>query len=147
MPVTIELSPELESRLRHEAARLGLQPEAYIAKALEQYVRGDGAGGDAPRPPTAQPGPNGLSAEEADLLQRINLGLPADFWAGYRHLLRRRDEGVLTPEEQTSLVAMSDKVEEANARRMTHLAKLARLRGVTLEALMRTLGVGRTARA
>ena len=146
MPVTIDLTPELESRLRHEAARQGLEPEAYIARTLEQHLRGptDGNGSNGPGPATptaARPEGTRLSAEEAELLREINLGLPPDFWSGYRHLLQRRDQGSLTPQEQASLVAMSDRVEEANARRMTHLARLARIRGVSLEALMRDLGV------
>ena len=155
MPVTIELTPELEARLRREAARLGLPPEAYVARALEQHlgagnpVGGNGSNGPATDTAAASPGGSnvhGLSAVEADLLQRINLGLPPDFWSAYRALLRRRDEGTLTPEEQASLVEMSDRVEEANARRMTALATLAKLRGIGLETLMRDLGVSGSAR-
>lgn len=39
MAVTIELGPELEGRLRREAARRGLPPEAYVAEALEEHLR------------------------------------------------------------------------------------------------------------
>ena len=153
MPVTIELTPELEARLRREAARLGLPPEAYVAWALEQHLgAGNPVGGNGSNGPataaasSARSDVHGLSAVEADLLQRINLGLPPDFWSAYRALLRRRDEGTLTPEEQASLVEMSDRVEEANARRMTALATLAKLRGIGLETLMRDLGVSGSAR-
>src|SRR2546426_10345619 len=112
MPVLIELSPELEARLRREAARLGLPPEAYVARALEQHLSNgegtgsNGAGGPAPLEAATAPQPNTkrLAPEEADLLRRINLGLPPDFWTRYRLLLRRRDEEALTPEEQASLV-------------------------------------------
>jgi len=148
MPVTIELTSELESRLRREAARVGLPPETYVARALEKQLgAGEPAGGNgsngpaAAEAPGARPEARRISAVEADLLQRINLGLPPDFWSAYRELLRRRDEGTLAPDEQASLVAMSDRVEEANARRMTALAMLAQVRGVALDALMRELGV------
>ena len=139
MAVTIELSPELEARLRREAAREGLPPEAYVARALEEHLRNGGpqGGNGSGNGPAA----TSLSAEESDLLRQINLGLPPDFWSDYRRLLRRRDEGALTPDEQAALITMSDRVEEANARRMTHVSSLARLRGVTLDSLMRTLGI------
>ena len=146
MPVTIELAPELEARLRREAARLGLEPGAYVARAVEQHLSAS--------PPAAGNGSNGgqaaptqLTSEEAEILQQINLGLPPDFWASYRELLRRRDEESLSAAEQAALVGMSDRVEEANARRMAHLVRLARIRGVELDALMRDLGLPGATRA
>jgi hypothetical protein len=132
MPVTIELTAEMEHRLRREAARQGLEPQAYIARALEQHLRGsEPAGGNGAR----------LSAREAELIQQINLGLPADLWAEYRELIRKRDEQALTPAEHQRLVSISDQIEQSNARRMTHVAQLARLRGVKLDALMNDLGI------
>src|SRR5688572_26202769 len=118
MPVTVELSQELEARLRREAARHGIDPNAYVARTLEQHLRraeqygGNGAGSHL--------GPEGthLPAREAELLQQINTGLPPDVWAEYRRLLARRGDGTLTPAEQQSLVALSDRIEEANASRL-----------------------------
>jgi hypothetical protein len=132
MPVTIQLTPELEGRLRREAARHGLEPETYIARALEEHLRESGA-----------PGGNGAGSaeEETDVLQRINLGLPPELWVQYRQLIGKRNDGTLSAQEKQSLVAISDQIEEANARRMNHLADLARLRGVTLEVVMKDLGV------
>jgi hypothetical protein len=153
MPVAIDLTPELEGRLRREAARLGVPPEAYVAQALEQHLGAgkpsSGNGSNGPAAAAASPArseAHRLSAVEADLLQRINLGLPSDFWSEYRALLGRRDDGALTPDEQASLVAISDRMEEANARRMNALTTLAKFRGIGLGALIRDLGVTGSAR-
>lgn len=35
MTLTLDLSPELESRLQQEAERLGVPPEAYVARIVE----------------------------------------------------------------------------------------------------------------
>jgi hypothetical protein len=147
MHVTIQLAPNLEGRLRREAARHGLEPEAYIARALEEHLRdadsrgGNGAGGTSGTSGTVVGGaePRG---HETDLLQKINLGLPSELWVQYRELIDKRDACTLTPQEQQTLVAISDRIEEANARRMGYLAELARARGVRLEVVMQDLGVG-----
>ena len=141
MPVTVELPQELEARLRREAARQGIDPNAFVARALEQHLRGaeqsggNGAGSDVGASVAHLP------AREAELLQQINTGLPPDVWAEYRRLLARRADGTLTPAEQQSLVELSDRIEEANASRLALAAELARLRGDTLDTIVRELGL------
>lgn len=141
MPVTIELSLELEGRLRDEAARQGIEPQAYVARAVEQYLRrslspGGNGGGASTLPP-----------REAELLQEINAGLPDETWAEYRFLIAKRTDGTLTQAEHQTLVRLSDQVEEAHARRMQRVAELARLRGVPLSTMARTLGIPSGSRA
>ena len=138
MPVTVELSQELEARLRREAARLGIDPNAYIARALEQHLGREGSrgGGNGARAHGAP-----LPAREAELLQQINAGLPADVWAEYRALVGRRHDGTLTAGELQALVRLSDRIEEANALRIALVAELAGLRGVPLDTLLRDLGL------
>lgn len=136
MPVTVHLHPDLERRLRREAARHGLDPETYVARALEEHLRDpDPHGGNGAS------GSRNVSERESDLLQRINLGLPTELWGQYRQLIAKRDDGTLSAPEQETLVAISDQIEAANARRMGHLVELARLRGVGLAAMMNDLGI------
>ena len=78
---------------------------------------------------------------EADLLQRINQGLPQETWQRYIELVARRRAETLTPDEHVALVALGDQIEEANARRIEYLVELATLRHTTLEALMRELSI------
>jgi hypothetical protein len=77
-----------------------------------------------------------LSPAEADLLQKINQGLPPEVWERYHQLVAKRRAETLTPSEHTELIRLSDQIELANARRLEHLVELARLRQISLDTLM-----------
>ena len=81
------------------------------------------------------------SDEETPLLQSINEGLPPEVRERYRALIARRREGTLSPGEHAELVRLGDEVEVADARRAEHLAQLARLRGASLDDVMKSLGI------
>jgi len=131
MTITIDLPPHLEARLREEAARAGLDADTFIRNALEERVR---------QPHTHDTPPH-LPREEAELLQRINEGLPPAVWQRYQELDAKRRAETLTPEEHASLIALSDQIEGANARRIEYLVELSRLRQVSLETVMDQLGI------
>ena len=133
MALMLELDPDLEARLRQEAARAGQDPHSLIRIALEQWL------GQAQPSMVIQP-PH-LSQQQADLLLAINQGLSPALWQRYHELVAKRRAETLTPEEQASLIELSDQIEEANARRMAHLVELARVRQIPLEALMDQLGI------
>ena len=130
MALTIELHPELEARLREEAARAGQDPDSLVRDALEQWLRlAQSARADA------------LPRKETELLLAINQGLAPELWQRYHELIAKRRAETLTPDERTHLIELSDRIEEANARRMEALIELARLRQTSLEALMDQLGI------
>src|SRR4051812_16014527 len=114
MTPTIDLQPDLERLLQAEAARLGLEPQAYVLRAVQERL---GAAGGAP------------AADETELLRQINAGLPAETWGRYHELIAKRRAETLSPAEQHELIGLSDRIEQANAARMRHLLDLARLRG------------------
>ena len=60
MTLTIEIPSEMESRLRDEAARAGMDVTVFVAKTLEARLGGSANGA------------NRLSREETDLLEKIN---------------------------------------------------------------------------
>ena len=130
MMLTINITPELEAQLRDEAAKQGLDADAYIVHTLEERLRHH----QDRRPPC-------LSEAEARLLQQINQGLPQEMRQRYHELLDKRREERLTPDEQAALVVLSDHIEEVNARRIEHLVELARLRQTSLGTLMQHLGI------
>jgi hypothetical protein len=130
MTITIEIPPKLERQLRQEAARVGLAPEAYIVEAVQERL--------AQARPRRRHRPH-LSPEEVHLLSKINLGVSPHEWERYHELVARRKAEALTPDEQTELIALSDHMEEVNAKRIGYLAELARLRNTSLEALIREL--------
>jgi predicted HicB family RNase H-like nuclease len=113
--ITLEIPPELEQQLREEAARQGLEPTRYILNALSERLR----------PAASQAS---LPLSETELLQQINLGLFAEQWKQYHAWIAKRRAETLTPDEQAALIALSDQIEQANARRMKALIELAKLR-------------------
>lgn len=127
MNLTINIAPELETQLRDEAARKGIDTADYIVNTLEERMR------SVPTKSTR------LTAAEAELLRKINEGISPQFWQRYHALIARRRGGTLTPDEQTELIACSDRIEQTNAQHIEYLVQLARLRGTTLPTLMQQL--------
>lgn len=82
-----------------------------------------------------------LTTREADLLQQINLGISPATWQRYEELKAKRRALTLTDDEHAELIAISDQIEIANARRIGALIQLADLRQTSLEALMAKLGI------
>ena len=82
-----------------------------------------------------------LPKEEADLLLKINHGLTPDFQQRYNALIAKRQASTLTPEEYTELLSLSNQLEKLEASRLEALAELARLRKITLKALMEELEI------
>jgi len=81
--------------------------------------------------------------EEAELLQQINQGLPLDVQQRYDELTAKRRAETLTPEEHQELLALVDRIEQADAERLRALTKLAQLRKVSVMTLMAELGIRR----
>ncbi len=130
MPLTIDITHELESRIRQRAAQQGLDVTEYVSRTLQEHLRG------AEISETRN-----LSAEESRLLQEINVGLPDETWHRYRDLIQKRRAEALTASEQAELIAISDQIEELDARRAERLVELARTRKTSLAALMEQLGI------
>ena len=89
----------------------------------------------------AQRKAHALPAEEADLLDRINQGVPADLRAEYQALRAKREAETLTEAEHEQLIQLSNQIEQWGAQRLEALATLAQLRQVALPTLMETLGI------
>lgn len=123
----LNLTPELEQQLLQEADRQGLEPEKYALKLLQQQLQPSF---------TITPSPS-----ESELLQQINLGLSSKIWEQYEALIDKRQSETLTPEEHTILIAISNQIEKANARRIQALIALANLRKTSLEIVMSDLGI------
>lgn len=130
MALTIEITPELESQVREQAEQQGLGAGEYVVNILQEHLRHTHRL-DAPY----------LPEREGRLLQQINEGLSPDMWRRYNELIAKRRAEILTPDEHAALIALSDQIEELNARRIECLAALARLRQTSLSALMQQLGI------
>ena len=82
---------------------------------------------------------------EAELLQQINQGLLPDVQQRYDELTAKRRAETLTPEEHQELLALVDRIEQADAERVRALIELAQLRNVSVTTLMAELGIRRPA--
>jgi hypothetical protein len=82
-----------------------------------------------------------LSAKESELLLKINQGLPSEVRTRLNKLAAKRRANTLTTEEQHELIGLTNQLENAEAKRVEALGELARLRGVSVTALMQELGI------
>jgi len=82
-----------------------------------------------------------LPRAEAELLLQINQGVAPEVQERYDALIAKRRAESLTPDEHDELLRLTDQMENLEARRLEHLAELARLRQTSLPALMKTLGI------
>lgn len=82
-----------------------------------------------------------IPEQEAQLLSRINAGLPTAQQQRLAKLDQKRQDETLTDEEHQELLALNDLVEQQNVERMQCLGKLAQLRQIPLTTLMQDLGI------
>ncbi len=128
MTVTVHINPTLESQIFSEAQRIGITPEKYVSDVLSRHmskVRQYGS----------------VSKEESRLLKEINLGFSEETWQHYQALIQKRQAETLSKAEHGELIALTDRLEQANARRFKALARLTRLRNTSLDSLMLSLGL------
>lgn len=89
----------------------------------------------------AQRKASSLPADEAELLIKINQGIPSDIQTYYNELITKRDIETLTSEEYRELLSLTEQIEQLQVQRIEYLAELARLRGLSLTVLMENLGI------
>ncbi|MCI0739976.1 MAG: hypothetical protein L0Y72_13105 [Gemmataceae bacterium] len=82
-----------------------------------------------------------LSAEETELIQRINQGLPEALSNRYKQLLRKRAKANLTGTEHSELLRLTHDAESRDAERASALLVLAKLRRVPVRSLMKEMGI------
>ncbi len=112
--LTLTLTPELEQRLHEVATQQGLNPTSYILNLLQQRLS----------PPPA--------IIEAELLEQVSIGLSQDTWKRYHTLIAKRQAETLTPAEQTELIEISERIEQANVHRIQVLIALSERQGTSL---------------
>jgi hypothetical protein len=123
--ITLQLSSELEQQLLAAAIEQGIEPGLYILNTLQERLLSN----------------RSVSMTEAELIQKINIGLSPSDWGKYHALIAKRQAETLTQDEYQQLVAMSDRLEKLNVQRIQSLIQLAKLRQQTLPELMENLGI------
>lgn len=82
-----------------------------------------------------------LSDRETELLLAINQGLPAVTRKRLNKLIKKRQSYTITEAELRELRQLTDQIEKSDAERLKNLIELAHLRQVTLDDLIRQLGL------
>lgn len=82
-----------------------------------------------------------LSQRESELLRQINQSLPQPTQKRYEALRKRRRNSSLTAAEEREFLALTKQREQFDVERLQSLAELARLRDITLPALLQQLGI------
>ncbi|MEH2363369.1 STAS/SEC14 domain-containing protein [Nostoc sp.] len=82
-----------------------------------------------------------LPQGEAELLFKINQGIPSDTQKHYNELIAKREAENITNNEYRELLHLSEQIDKLQAQRIEYLAELARLRGISLIVLMEHLGI------
>ena len=82
-----------------------------------------------------------ITTKEAELLQKIKQGLPAETQRRLDLLTAKRRAETLTDEEYEELLELVNEIELRDAKRVEYLAELAQLRNVSLRTLMQQLDI------
>lgn len=126
MSVTVQLPAALAANIQEKAGHQGISLDDFVAEALALAIQ----------KPVSKTKPT-----EGQLLEKINLGISENVWSEYKELKLRRKAETLDTNQIERLIALSDKIEAANTRRMKYLVQLSQLKKVPLRQLMAELGI------
>lgn len=82
-----------------------------------------------------------LSEAETELLLKINQDIPATARKRMNELIDKRVANLITQTELDELIQLTDQSEELGVERLKCLIELSALRNITLDELMRQLGI------
>jgi len=82
-----------------------------------------------------------LTQAETALRRQINAPLAPDLQRRFDELIARRQAETITPDELDELIQITEQIERHDAERLAALGDLARLRQITIPALMDLLGI------
>ncbi|XWK86255.1 MAG: STAS/SEC14 domain-containing protein [Phormidium sp.] len=89
----------------------------------------------------AQRRANNLPQIEAELLLKINQGIPSNIQKQYNELVIKRQAETLTKNEHQELLNLTEQIEKLQTQRIEYLVELARIRKISLRELMENLGI------
>jgi hypothetical protein len=129
MPLTLELSTDLERRLVQRAAEDGADPKALIVELVERYLTARVSGFAA------------MSEAETKWFKQVNDVPRPGIRERWRTLNRLREEGSLEADQQLEMTQLYDQIEANHAQRLRAVAELAKLRNVSLDDMLTQLGL------
>ena len=82
-----------------------------------------------------------LAKREAELLLKINEGYPVELRKKYEALAGKMQHKTISPTEHREILTLTDRMEALDAKRLEFLLELAQLRNISLDLLLRQLGL------
>lgn len=92
-------------------------------------------------PSPEKPDREAACSDEIRLTREARKELPRTLEARYKDLAKKRDAESLTPSEYDELLDLTDRIERFEVQRLEALSRLAKLRGLSLRALIGELGL------
>lgn len=83
-----------------------------------------------------------LPGKESELLLAINNGVSADVQWRFEELVAKRRGETLLPAEHLELLQLTNRIENADAKRIKGIARLAEIRGKTFDEIAAEIGIG-----
>lgn len=122
MSITINLSHQIEEKLKSITTQNGMALEDYIEQLIAENID------------------ESLSKED-QLLLKINKGIAIEKWERFYELKAKREAENLTGNEHQELIEVYSEIEEVHAQRLLYLVELADLKGISVRDLMNELGI------
>ncbi len=129
MSLVLQINPSLENRMRKNAKRKGVELSQFIVQILELNF------------PDEKAKPKIIAKKEAELLQKIELAIPIETWERFHILRAKRQNETIVDSEIAEYTAINQQIEAANVERLAVLVELAKIKKVSLEEIMKQLGL------
>ncbi len=130
MPFSVTVPPDIEKRVRRQAADEGIEPQGLVVETLRRQFR-----------PRSAAKTKALDGVETKLFERINAVLPVETRQRYDELVKQRRGHRISKAELAELRRLTDEVEVAHAARIAAVVELAKHRGVDFDELLDELGL------
>ncbi|MFM9963214.1 MAG: hypothetical protein ACKV2Q_18555 [Planctomycetaceae bacterium] len=130
MPLSVKVPPDIEKRVRRQAADQGLDPQGLVVETLRRLF-----------PARRSVKTNVLDAVETKLFKRINTALPTETRRRYDELVKKCRSNRISKADHAELLRLTDVVEVAHADRIAAVVELSQYRGVDFDQLLDELGL------
>ena len=84
---------------------------------------------------------HGISADEVQLIQKINKGLPKQMMLRFNELSAKQLEAGIDDSELNELSVLLEKIEKMNVKRLQYITALATIRKISVREVMQQLGI------
>jgi hypothetical protein len=133
MPITLELSPDIEKDVREEAMLRNIGVEILASNHFAQSWNKSRRRKHSPL--------DLLTSEEQQVIADLNAELSQAFWSRYNALQEKINQRTITDEESQELSTLVEQSEDWNIRRIEAISVMAQKRGMRWTDFMQRLQI------